>query len=209
MKRSSILPAALPDPGDAASTVRLPAAAMSATSAASTAVADPAGTPVSDGATPTPAAATSSAGGSAGGGLLRIQEASELVGLTPRSIRYYEEVGLLRPSARSQGAYRLYDASDIERLRFIKGLRDDAGFSLAEIGRLLEAESGRQRAREAFEAARDPAERREILAGGLAHIDAQVATLREKIARLHAMIDDAQRRRAGLETLMAGLEDER
>ena len=62
--------------------------------------------------------------------LLRIQEVAAEVGLTPRSIRYYEEVGLLQPAARSEGAYRLYDESDIERLRFIRGLRDDAGFSL-------------------------------------------------------------------------------
>ena len=52
--------------------------------------------------------------------LLRIQEVAAETGLTPRSIRYYEEIGLLRPAARSQGDYRLYDASDLERLRFIR-----------------------------------------------------------------------------------------
>jgi DNA-binding transcriptional MerR regulator len=140
--------------------------------------------------------------------LLRIQEASELVGLTPRSIRYYEEMGLLRPSARSGGAYRLYDDSDIERLRFIKGLRDDAGFSLAEIGRLLEGEAERGRAREAFRATEDPGARREILMGSVARIDEQVATLRSKIDRIQAMVDDAERRRARLETLLAGLDEE-
>jgi len=137
--------------------------------------------------------------------LLRIQEASELVGLTPRSIRYYEEMGLLRPSARSQGDYRLYDASDLERLRFIRGLRDDAGFSLAEIGRLLEDEGERRRAREAFDATDDPGARRAILEARLVRIDGQVATLHSKLGRLQAMIDDAQRRRARLEALLAGL----
>ena len=53
-------------------------------------------------------------------GLLRIQEVASELGLTTRSIRYYEEIGLLSPAARSDGAYRLYDASDVERLRFIK-----------------------------------------------------------------------------------------
>ena len=61
--------------------------------------------------------------------LLRIQEVAAETGLTTRAIRYYEEIGLLEPAARSDGAYRLYDASDLERLRFIKSLRDDAGFS--------------------------------------------------------------------------------
>ncbi|MGD0409255.1 MAG: MerR family transcriptional regulator, partial [Candidatus Limnocylindrales bacterium] len=58
--------------------------------------------------------------------LLRIHEAAAEVGLTPRSVRYYEEIGLLTPAARSEGDYRLYDDTDLERLRFIKGLRDDA-----------------------------------------------------------------------------------
>src|SRR4030095_3081218 len=82
---------------------------------------------------------------SAGGPLLRIQQVAAEVGLTPRSVRYYEELGLLKPAARSEGSYRLYDEDDLERLRFIKALRDDAGFSLAEIGQLLEDEAARLR----------------------------------------------------------------
>ena len=80
--------------------------------------------------------------------LLRIQEVAAEVGLTTRSIRYYEELGLLEPAARSEGDYRLFDASDLERLRFIKSLRDDAGFSLAQVGQLLEDEAARERNRE-------------------------------------------------------------
>src|SRR5690349_18389718 len=77
--------------------------------------------------------------------LRRINDVAEEVGLTTRAIRYYEEQGLLTPSARSSGAYRLYDAGDIERLRQIKNFRDDAGFSLAEIAALLDDETARQR----------------------------------------------------------------
>ena len=86
----------------------------------------------------------------AAGRLMRIQEAAAEVGLTPRSVRYYEEMGLLRPAARSDGDYRLYDETDVERLGFIKGLRDDAGFSLAEIAQLLEDEAARERGHAAF-----------------------------------------------------------
>jgi DNA-binding transcriptional MerR regulator len=136
--------------------------------------------------------------GDAAPDLLRIHDVAELVGLTPRSIRYYEEMGLLRPSARSQGAYRLYDESDIERLRFIKGLRDDAGFSLAEIGRLLEEEMARERNRARFRTTTDPVERRRIVTEALATVDRQIATLRSKIARLEAMVAEAEDRRAHL-----------
>ena len=54
--------------------------------------------------------------------LLRIQEVAAETGLTTRAIRYYEELGLLEPAARSDGAYRLYDASDLERLRRIAAM---------------------------------------------------------------------------------------
>jgi DNA-binding transcriptional MerR regulator len=132
--------------------------------------------------------------------LVRIQEVADLVGLTPRSIRYYEEIGLLEPAARSEGAYRLYDADDIARLQFIKGLRDDAGFSLAEIGQLLEDETARAENRTRFRTSRRPAERRAVLLDGIARIDRQVATLRAKIARLQSMIDAADERRVHLES---------
>jgi DNA-binding transcriptional MerR regulator len=135
--------------------------------------------------------------------LLRIQEVADLVGLTARSIRYYEEVGLLEPAARSEGAYRLYDPDDVARLQFIKGLRDDAGFSLAEIRQLLEDETARATNRMRFRESRSPAERREVLLDGVARIDRQVETLRAKIGRLQSMIEAANERRSHLEGHLA------
>src|SRR4051795_3707457 len=142
--------------------------------------------------------------------LLRIQEVAEDTGLTPRTIRYYEEVGLLAPAARSEGAYRLYDGEDLERLRFIRGLRDDAGFSLAEIRQLLEDEAARARNRDRYRSSDDPVERRQILTDALARVDRQVAILRAKIGRLGGMITEAEDRGAHLaghlEDLEAGRE---
>jgi DNA-binding transcriptional MerR regulator len=148
------------------------------------------------------------AGGAEASGdrLLRIQEVSDLVGLTARSIRYYEEVGLMKPAARSEGDYRLYDADDVARLEFIKGLRDDAGFSLAEIGQLLEDETARARIGARIRETRDPAERRMLLLEGIDRIDRQVTTLRGKIERLQAMIETAGDRRRHLEGHLAELE---
>src|SRR5450759_843404 len=127
--------------------------------------------------------------------LLRIQEVAAETGLTPRSIRYYEEFGLLQPAARSQGDYRLYDTSDLERLRFIRELRDDAGFSLADICLLLEDEAARIRDAERFRAVGDVEERKAILRGLLERIDRQVSTLEDKAARLRAMAGEANGRR--------------
>jgi DNA-binding transcriptional MerR regulator len=138
--------------------------------------------------------------------LLRIQEVAAETGLTARSIRYYEEIGLLEPAARSEGDYRLYDADDLERLRFIKGLRDDAGFSLAEIGQLLGDEKARMRNREQFRSTDDPDERRALLHDGIERIDRQIATLRSKIGRLQSMISDAEARETHLRSHLAEIE---
>ena len=148
-----------------------------------------------------------STGGDPDAPLLRIQEVADLVGLTARSIRYYEEIGLLEPAARSEGAYRLYDPDDVARLQFIKGLRDDAGFSLAEIGQLLEDETARAANRTRFRASTSVGERRAVLHDGIARIDRQVATLRGKIARLETMIQAADERRRHLEGHLGDLTD--
>jgi DNA-binding transcriptional MerR regulator len=139
--------------------------------------------------------------------LLRIQDVAADTGLTTRAIRYYEEIGLLRPAARSEGAYRLYDASDLERLRFIRDLRDEAGFSLAEIGQLLEDEAARELTRERFRATEDPSERRLLLEEALRRIDRQIAILASKVERLRSMTTAAETRRQHLLDHLAEIGD--
>ena len=131
--------------------------------------------------------------------LLRINEVAAEAGLTTRAVRYYEEMGLLEPAARSGGDYRLYDQSDLERLLFIRSLRDDAGFSLAQIGQLLEDETARERNRERYRETQDPTERRAILVDALARVDRQIEILETKSARLATMIEEARQRRAHLD----------
>jgi len=137
---------------------------------------------------------------------LRIQEVSDETGLTTRAIRYYEEQGLLQPVARSEGSYRLYDPDDLERLRFIKGLRDDAGFSLAEIRQLLEDEAARRAVRARYRTTDDPGERRRLLGESLERAERQVEILRHKAERIAAMIDEANERRSHLEAHLAELD---
>jgi DNA-binding transcriptional MerR regulator len=73
--------------------------------------------------------------------LLQIGEVAERVGLSLRTVRYYEEVGLISPSARSDGNFRLYSVADVERLLTVKSMRP-LGLSveeMIELARLLEA----------------------------------------------------------------------
>jgi DNA-binding transcriptional MerR regulator len=127
--------------------------------------------------------------------LRRIQDVADEVGLTTRAIRYYEEMGLLTPAARSDGSHRLYDQSDVERLRAIRGLRDDAGFSLGDIVRLLEDTDHLARSRVAFHDTESPVERLRILRDGLERVDRQLSLLDEKIERLQAMLTETSGRR--------------
>lgn len=138
--------------------------------------------------------------------LLRINEVAAEAGLTTRAIRYYEEVGLLEPAARSDGDYRLYDSSDLERLLFIRSLRDDAGFSLAQIGQLLEDDAARERNRERLRETSDPAERRALLEDARVRVDRQIEILEAKAARLATMISEARARRQHLDGHLADLD---
>lgn len=66
----------------------------------------------------------------------QIGELARRTGLTPRTLHHWDAIGLLRPSGRSAGGYRLYGEDDLRRLHRIQALRS-LGLSLAEVGRLL------------------------------------------------------------------------
>jgi MerR family transcriptional regulator, repressor of the yfmOP operon len=83
--------------------------------------------------------------------LYTIEQVSARTGLTKRTLRYYEEVGLLPPTGRTEGNYRRYSEEDIERLESIKELRDLLGFSLADIRKLLNAEDERGQIKVAYQ----------------------------------------------------------
>src|SRR5579863_1562814 len=75
--------------------------------------------------------------------LYSIEQVATRTGLTKRTLRYYEEVGILPPTGRTEGNYRRYSEADVQRLERIKKLRDLLGFTLTEIRTLLEAEDER------------------------------------------------------------------
>lgn len=136
----------------------------------------------------------------------RIHDAATETGLTPRAIRYYESLGLLRPCARSEGDHRLYDASDLERLEVIRGLRDDAGFSLAEIGQLLEDEAARDSNRAAYAETDDPDRQRALVADSLVRLERRISIIRTKVSRLEAMARSAEERGARARARLAELD---
>lgn len=68
---------------------------------------------------------------------IQIGEVAERTGLSLRTIRYYEEVGLVVPSARSAGGFRLYAEADVARLMLVRRMKP-LGFTLEEMRQLLE-----------------------------------------------------------------------
>ena len=75
---------------------------------------------------------------------MQIGEAAAQSGVSAKMIRYYEEIGLIPPSARQPQGYRKYDERDVNRLRFVARARD-LGFSIKEIAELLRLYSDRRR----------------------------------------------------------------
>ena len=129
---------------------------------------------------------------------LRIGEVAELTGTTPRTIRYYEEIGLL-PGAgdRAQGQHRIYSEADVERVREIIRLRDLLGLSLDQLAVLLEAETARAELRRELEHAEDPHRIRGLLEQALGHIGTQLELVRGRRQALEQLEEElvAKRRR--------------
>jgi DNA-binding transcriptional MerR regulator len=124
---------------------------------------------------------------------LRIGELAELTGTTPRTIRYYEEIGLLGGGAgRTQGKHRFYTQTDVDRVREIIRLRDLLGLSLEQLSQLLEAESARAHLRREYHQTEAPDERKRILEQLLEHIGTQLELVRGRVAELNDLAEELE-----------------
>jgi DNA-binding transcriptional MerR regulator len=116
---------------------------------------------------------------------MRIGEVADLTGTTPRTIRYYEEIGLLSGgTARELGKHRCYTEADVERIKEIVRLKDLLGLSLEQLSQLLEAESARADIRREFRETEDPDRRHTLLLQSRVHIGTQLNLVRGRIAEL-------------------------
>jgi DNA-binding transcriptional MerR regulator len=128
---------------------------------------------------------------------LRIGEVAKLVGTTTRTIRYYEEIGLLTGGGdREAGRHRLYADADVERLREALRLKALLGVSLDELKELLEVEEAREALRDEWHHGNPSRDRRrEILDQALGHVERQLDLLarrRDEIAKLEQELQERQ-----------------
>jgi DNA-binding transcriptional MerR regulator len=143
---------------------------------------------------------------------LRIGEVAEQVGVTTRTIRYYEELGLLgTDAARMKGAQRLYGEGDIARLQELIRLRDLLGLSLEKVVALAEAEEARAALRDQWADSLSDAERARIVEAAIPHVERQLELVRarqqmltEFASELSKKLRSLQRRRANFERKQPG-----
>jgi len=128
---------------------------------------------------------------------VRISHVAREVGTTTRTIRYYEEIGLLRRADdREHGAHRTYDEADVERLREVLQLKELLGVSLDELKTLVEAEDARAALRAEWNSGDvDEDRRRVILDEALGHIERQLSLLRARRAAIEQLEGELVARR--------------
>ncbi|MDI3317229.1 MAG: heavy metal-responsive transcriptional regulator [Bacillota bacterium] len=114
--------------------------------------------------------------------MMRIGQLAERAGMTADGLRYYEDLGLIHPRARTEAGYRLYDEEALDRLRFIRRAQE-LGLRLEEIRGILEIRAG----------GRPPCRHvRELLAKRLAEVEARIAELEKLRAELRSRLDWAE-----------------
>jgi DNA-binding transcriptional MerR regulator len=137
--------------------------------------------------------------------LLRIGDVARLVGTTPRTIRYYEEKGLLPPPEdRTAGKHRLYDDQDVARLRELLRMRNLLGVPLEELRELVAVDDERALLRSELRQTDAPDERERILRRLDALAERQLAAVDRRTAELDALREEIRARRQRIADLLAG-----
>ncbi len=141
----------------------------------------------------------------------QIGEVAQRTGLTQRTLRFYEERGLVTPADRMEGGFRLYSEADIGRVEMIKQLQGLLGFTLAEIKEMVEAEELRAQIRATFRPDRDLPERRERVEQVIVAVRRQLEVVGPKIEQLVEMrgelserLDTLEQRLVEIDQALAG-----
>lgn len=127
---------------------------------------------------------------------LQIGEVAERTSVTQRTLRFYEEKGLLKPPTRMDGGFRLYSEADIQRVERIKRLQQLLGFSLAEIKEMVEAEEVKLQLRAEYRPDAALSQKRTQLFKAIEVTERQHRVIGQKIAALTEMRSKLEERLA-------------
>lgn len=123
---------------------------------------------------------------------LQIGEVAERTGVTQRTLRFYEEKGLLTPPSRLDGGFRLYSEHDVRRVEQIKRLQNLLGLALADIKEMVEAEEVKSQIRAEYRRDADVSERKAKLSKAIEVTERQVAIIDHKLSALQEMKSDLE-----------------
>ncbi len=120
-------------------------------------------------------------------GALQIGEVAQRTGVTQRTLRFYEEKGLLHPPSRMEGGFRLYSEEDVKRVEHIRRLQDLLGISLADIKDMVDADEVLRELRSQYRPESAIAEKRNQLEKATAVTEAQFAIVKQKTEQMREM----------------------
>lgn len=120
---------------------------------------------------------------------MQIGDVAERTGLTQRTLRFYEEKGLLAPPTRLEGGFRLYSDDDVQRIEHIVQLKQLLGFSLADIKLMLDAEETLAGIRVQNQQEPHPAAKLQRIRQAIGVIEEQESLINRKIEQLEQMRD--------------------
>jgi DNA-binding transcriptional MerR regulator len=124
---------------------------------------------------------------------LQIGEVAERTGVTQRTLRFYEEKGLLQPPTRMEGGFRLYSEEDVARVEHIRRLQDLLGVTLAEIKEMVDAEGILRELKAQYRPESEVAEKRRQLEKAIDVVNRQhaiVAQKAEQMSEMKAQLDE-------------------
>jgi DNA-binding transcriptional MerR regulator len=139
---------------------------------------------------------------------MRIGELARAAGTTPRTVRYYEEIGLLAEAGeRAAGEHREYTDADVARLREVLRLKRLLGLSLDELRAVVQGEDERAERRRRWRETSDPMEQRRLLDEGADHIEGLLELVQRRKAELDAFEAELNERNRRRRHLLGELEE--
>lgn len=135
----------------------------------------------------------------------QIGEVAERTGVTQRTLRFYEEKGLLDPPERMEGGFRLYSDEDINRVTYIRRLQELLGFTLSEIKEMVDAEEELQQIAATRRPDLELAERVERVSTVIAALSRQLEVVDHKVTHLSTMKEELSAKMVRMQARRADL----
>jgi DNA-binding transcriptional MerR regulator len=138
---------------------------------------------------------------------LQIGEVAERTGVTQRTLRFYEEKGLLRPPSRMDGGFRLYSEDDVRRVEQIRKLQNLLGVTLADIKEMVDAGEMLRELRAQYRPEAGIDEKRRQLLKAIDVVQGQYGIVKHKIEQMDEMKTQLEERLKTLDRWMAELDE--